>query len=201
MKELLDPLRDELERYDQRLTSFDRERAMQFGALSEQLHNVAAASEGLRDQTQQLSTALRSPTVRGRWGELQLRRVVELAGMAEHCDFETQVTYAVRGEDETDRRIRPDLVVRLPGDRAVIIDAKAPLSAYLDAINATDDRERLRLGRLHSAQPTTSLARATGPRPPKSSRNSSSCSCPERPSFPLRSSTTRDCWTTPPHAV
>jgi DNA recombination protein RmuC len=151
LKDVLEPLRDELERYDQRLTSFDRERAMQFGALSEQLHNVAAASEGLRDQTQQLSSALRSPNVRGRWGEVQLRRVVELAGMSEHCDFDTQVTYDVH-DDDADRRVRPDLVVRLPGDRAVIIDAKAPLSAYLDAINATDDRERLRFSRLHASQ-------------------------------------------------
>lgn len=69
---MLAPLRDELERYDQRLTSFDRERAIQFGALSEQLHSVAAASEGLRDQTHQLASALRTPSVRGRWGEVQL---------------------------------------------------------------------------------------------------------------------------------
>ncbi len=152
MKELLDPLRDELERYDQRLTSFDRERAMQFGALSEQLHHVSAASEGLRDQTQQLSTALRSPNVRGRWGEVQLRRVVELAGMSEHCDFNSQVTMTVSGEDGEERQVRPDLVVRLAGDRTVIIDAKAPLSAYLDAIKAPDERERVRLAKLHAAQ-------------------------------------------------
>ncbi|MEO8621762.1 MAG: DNA recombination protein RmuC [bacterium] len=152
VSELLEPLRDELERYDQRLTSFDRERAMQFGALSEQLHIVAAASEGLRDQTQQLSTALRIPNVRGRWGEVQLRRVVELAGMAEHCDFETQVTTSGEDDDGETRRQRPDMVVRLPGGRAVIVDAKAPLAAYLDASTATDDRDRNRLLRLHAAQ-------------------------------------------------
>ena len=149
--ELLDPLRAELERYDQRLTSFDRERAIQFGALSEQLHNVAAASEGLRGETEQLSSALRAPGTGGRWGELQLRRVVELAGMAAHCDFEPQVTLAAEGDDGQVRRLRPDLVVRLPGDRAVIIDAKAPLSAYLDASSATDARERTRLLRAHAA--------------------------------------------------
>ena len=149
---LLDPLREELERYDQRLTSFDRERAMQFGALSEQLHIVAAASEGLRDQTHQLSSALRTPNVRGRWGEVQLRRVVELAGMAEHCDFDTQVTTLGESPDGETRRLRPDLVVRLPGGRSVIVDAKAPLSAYLDANTATDDRERTRLLRAHAAQ-------------------------------------------------
>ncbi len=150
--ELLDPLRTELERYDQRLTSFDRERAMQFGALAEQMHTIAAASEGLRDQTQQLSTALRTPNVRGRWGEVQLRRVVELAGMAEHCDFETQVTTETVDDDGDVRRLRPDMVVRLPGNRVVIVDAKAPLAAYLDASTTTDDRDRTRLLRAHAAQ-------------------------------------------------
>jgi DNA recombination protein RmuC len=153
--ELLDPLRAELERYDQRLTSFDRERAMQFGALSEQLHMVAAASEGLRDETQQLSSALRAPGSGGRWGELQLRRVVELAGMAAHCDFEPQVTLGADTGDGELRRLRPDLVVRLPGDRAVIVDAKAPLGAYLDASMATDPRERIRLFRAHAAHVRT----------------------------------------------
>jgi len=148
--ELLAPLQSELERYDQRLSSFDRERAMQFGALSEQLHIVAAASEGLRDQTQQLATALRTPNVRGRWGEVQLRRVVELAGMAEHCDFETQVTTVAEDSEGETRTLRPDMVVRLPGGRAVIIDAKAPLVAYLDASTATDERDRARLLRAHA---------------------------------------------------
>ena len=150
--ELLEPLRTELERYDQRLTSFDRERAMQFGALSEQLHIITAASEGLRDQTQQLSSALRTPSVRGRWGEVQLRRVVEMAGMAAHCDFEMQVTTTSEDEHGEHRRLRPDMIVRLPGGRAVIVDAKAPLAAYLDATTATDDRDRLRLLRAHAAQ-------------------------------------------------
>ena len=149
---LLAPLQDELERYDQRLSSFDRERAMQFGALSEQLHIVTAASEGLRSEAHQLSSALRSPTVRGRWGELQLKRVVELAGMAEHCDFETQVNTSREDADGELRRTRPDMVVRLPGGRSVVVDAKAPLAAYLDAVQATDDRDRLRLSRLHATQ-------------------------------------------------
>ncbi|MEP6732943.1 MAG: DNA recombination protein RmuC, partial [bacterium] len=116
-----------------------------------QLHIVAATSEGLRDQTQQLASALRAPNVRGRWGEIQLRRVVELAGMAEHCDFETQVTTSAEDSEGEMRQLRPDMVVRLPGGRAVIVDAKAPLVAYLDASTATDDRERLRLQRAHAA--------------------------------------------------
>jgi DNA recombination protein RmuC len=148
--ELLVPLRAELERYDARLGAFDRERATQFGALAARLDLMATASEGLRDQTRQLATALRSPNVRGRWGEVQLRRVVELAGMSAHCDFETQVSTSAEDGDGDARRMRPDLVVRLPGDRCVIVDAKAPLLAYLDAAECADERERTRLLRAHA---------------------------------------------------
>ena len=152
LAELLAPLRTDLERYDNRLATFDRERATQFGALATRLDLVAAASDGLRDQTQQLASALRSPNVRGRWGEVQLKRVVELAGMVEHCDFDTQVSTSVdNGDGDGDaRRMRPDLVVRLPGERCVVVDAKAPLLAYLDAAACTDDRERARLLRAHA---------------------------------------------------
>jgi DNA recombination protein RmuC len=148
--ELLAPLRTDLERYDSRLAAFDRERATQYGALAARLDLVAAASDGLRDQTQQLASALRSPNARGRWGEVQLKRVVELAGMTEHCDFETQVSTVAEDGDGDARRMRPDLVVRLPGDRCVIVDAKAPLQAYLDAAACADDRERTRLLRAHA---------------------------------------------------
>jgi DNA recombination protein RmuC len=148
--ELLVPLRAELERYDARLGAFDRERATQFGALAARLDLMATASEGLRDQTRQLATALRSPNVRGRWGEVQLRRVVELAGMSAHCDFETQVSTSAEDGDGDARRMCPDLVVRLPGDRCVIVDAKAPLLAYLDAAECADERERTRLLRAHA---------------------------------------------------
>jgi len=150
LAELLGPLRAELERYDARLTAFDRERATQFGALATRLDLVAAASDGLRDQTQQLASALRSPNVRGRWGEVQLKRVVELAGMVEHCDFDVQVATQVDDGDGDARRMRPDMVVRLPGGRCVIVDAKAPLLAYLDAAATADDRERARLLRAHA---------------------------------------------------
>jgi DNA recombination protein RmuC len=148
--ELLEPLRTDLERYDSRLAAFDRERATQYGALAARLDIVAAASDGLRDQTQQLASALRSPNARGRWGEVQLKRVVELAGMTEHCDFETQVSTVAEDGVGDARRMRPDLVVRLPGDRCVIVDAKAPLLAYLDASACADDRERTRLLRAHA---------------------------------------------------
>ena len=132
--ELLAPLRTDLERYDTRLAAFDRERATQFGALAARLDIVAAASDGLRDQTQQLASALRSPNVRGRWGEVQLKRVVELAGMTEHCDFETQVCDA-RRKTATAMRAAcvPISSCDCPASRCVIVDAKAPLLAYLDA--------------------------------------------------------------------
>jgi DNA recombination protein RmuC len=150
LADLLAPLRSDLERYDGRLAAFDRERATQYGALAARLDIVAAASDGLRDQTQQLATALRSPNVRGRWGEVQLKRVVELAGMTEHCDFETQVSTSAEDGNGDARRMRPDLVVRLPGDRCVVVDAKAPLLAYLDAAACADERERTRLLKAHA---------------------------------------------------
>ena len=95
---------------------------------------------GWRTETGNLARALRSPTVRGRWGEIQLRRAVELAGMLEHCDFGQQVTLV--GQSEPGRRLRPDMIVRLPGGRQVVVDAKVPLEGYLQAMEATSDDER-----------------------------------------------------------
>jgi len=135
--ELLSPIRETLARYDEVLAQMGRSQAQVAGAIGERLDAVALAGESLRRETQQLSQALRAPNVRGQWGELQLRRVCELAGMLAYCDFEPQVT--VRHDDGVQR---PDLVVRMPGGRQIVVDAKAPLSAYLEAINATDDRAR-----------------------------------------------------------
>ncbi|MCC6431820.1 MAG: DNA recombination protein RmuC [Gemmatimonadaceae bacterium] len=135
--ELLAPIRDTLSRYDDVLAHIGRAQAQSAGAIGERLDAVALAGESLRQETQKLSQALRAPTVRGQWGELQLRRVCELAGMLAYCDFEPQVT--MRGEDGVQR---PDLVVRLPGGRQLVVDAKAPLSAYLEAVGAADDRVR-----------------------------------------------------------
>lgn len=135
--ELLSPIRETLARYDDVLAQIGRAQAQQAGAIGERLDAVALAGETLRRETQQLSQALRAPNVRGQWGELQLRRVCELAGMLAYCDFEPQVT--VRNDDALQR---PDLVVRMPGGRQIVVDAKAPLAAYLEAVNATDDRTR-----------------------------------------------------------
>ncbi len=135
--ELLSPIRETLARYDEVLAQMGRAQSQVAGAIGERLDAVALAGESLRRETQQLSQALRAPSVRGQWGELQLRRVCELAGMIAYCDFDPQVT--VRNDDGVQR---PDLVVRLPGGRQLVVDAKAPLSAYLEAMSAPDDRTR-----------------------------------------------------------
>jgi DNA recombination protein RmuC len=145
--ELLAPIRDTLSRYDEAFVQLGRAQAQVAGQIGERLEAVVLSGEQLRRETQQLSQALRAPAVRGQWGELQLRRVCELAGMLAYCDFDPQVT--VRNEDGA---LRPDLVVRLPGERRLVVDAKAPLSAYLEASAATDDRARVARLAEHAAQ-------------------------------------------------
>lgn len=135
--ELLAPIRETLSRYDDLLAQIGRAQAQSAGAIGERLDAVALAGESLRQETNKLSQALRAPTVRGQWGELQLRRVCELAGMLAYCDFEPQVT--VRGDEGVQR---PDLIVRLPGGRQLVVDAKAPLTAYLEAVGAGDEKTR-----------------------------------------------------------
>lgn len=145
--ELLQPIRDTLSRTNEQLLRIGRAQAESHGAIGERLDAVALVGESLRHETQRLAQALRAPAVRGQWGELQLRRVCELAGMLAYCDFDPQFT--VRGEDGVQR---PDLVVRLPGNRQLVVDAKAPLAAYLEASSATDDRTRARHLVSHAAQ-------------------------------------------------
>jgi DNA recombination protein RmuC len=139
--DLLGPVRDTLGKLDGQLREIERSREGAYGALTAQLRAVAEGQGQLRAEAANLVRALRAPHVRGRWGELQLRRVVELAGMLDRCDFREQET-AVRTGDGGEVRLRPDLVVHLPGGRNVVVDAKAPLAAYLDATEAKDDAER-----------------------------------------------------------
>ena len=124
------PLNESLKQMNLRVEQADRARAQSYGAVARQLSDLS-------DRTSTLATALRSPHVRGRWGEIQLKRVVELAGMLPYCDFAEQVTTTTE-----DGRLRPDLVVRLPGGKQVVVDAKVPLTAYLDAIEAKDEELR-----------------------------------------------------------
>jgi len=132
-----DPIHDALDRMDAKLEQLERDRMEARGALDEQLRTLAGGQERLRTETGALVAALRQPQTRGRWGELQLRRVVELAGMTAHCDFVEQASVAT-----DDGLLRPDLVVQLPGGKQVIVDAKAPLHAFLDAYEARDETAR-----------------------------------------------------------
>ncbi len=131
------PLHDALRRYEERVVQLEHDRVDAYAELREQVRAMGAVSGELRTETRQLVASLRAPQVRGRWGEHQLRRVVEAAGLLEHCDFDEQVTAS------TDRSVvRPDLVVRLHGGRSVVVDAKAPLEAYLSAMESREERDR-----------------------------------------------------------
>lgn len=141
---------DALERVQQQLVSLEIGRNGADAALREQLRGVAETSRELRSETAQLVTALRAPQVRGRWGEMQLERVVEAAGMAEHVDYDTQVSTATASEDGSKQR--PDLVVRLAGGKRVVVDAKVPISGYLDALEARDEATRRDRARAHARQ-------------------------------------------------
>jgi DNA recombination protein RmuC len=131
------PVRDSLARVDTQIREIEKARAGAYAALHEQVRGLMEGQTQLRAETGRLVTALRTPHVRGNWGEMQLRRVVEMAGMLDHCDFTSQ---AVRNGEEG--RLRPDLVVRLPGGRTVVVDAKTPLEAYLQAAEANDESTR-----------------------------------------------------------
>ena len=137
VEHLVAPLNDTLTRLEAQLRESDSARRASHAALAEQVNLTRHSTEQLRDQTQALVTALRRPEARGRWGELQLRRVVELAGMAARCDFEEQVTVA--GDDGPQR---PDMVVRLAGGKNIVVDSKVSLAAYLEAVEAADESVR-----------------------------------------------------------
>ncbi len=134
---IISPIRESLEKVDGQIRGLEQARTHAYSTLSEQVRSLAEGQQALRLETGNLVTALRSPNVRGRWGEMQLRRVVEMAGMLAHCDFVEQTTTA-----SDDGRLRPDLVVKLPGGRSVVVDVKAPLSAYLESLEAKDDLTR-----------------------------------------------------------
>ncbi len=148
VSDLVRPLREALDRVDGKLEDAEKERTAAYAGLLEQVRAMARTQQALQAETGNLAKALRSPHVRGRWGEIQLRRVVELAGMLDYCDFEEQAS--VEGERG---RLRPDLVVRLPGGKTVVVDAKAPMSAYLEAMEGTaGDAARETLLREHARQ-------------------------------------------------
>jgi len=148
VEHLVTPIKESLSKVDAKLQALEVARTHAYSELSTQVRVLAETQRELRSETGNLVSALRDrPNVRGRWGEIQLRRVVEMAGMLEHCDFETQHHVATE-----DGRLRPDLVVRLPGQKTVVVDAKCAGQAYLESLSCTDDEERAAKLRDHARQ-------------------------------------------------
>ena len=135
--DMLKPIKESLDKVDGQIQRVESARSKAYGSLTEQVRTLAETQDRLRSETTNLVTALRAPAVRGRWGEMQLRRVVETAGMLEHCDFAEQVSSERDGQ-----HLRPDMVVNLPGGKQVVIDAKTPLAAYLNALETDDPDEQ-----------------------------------------------------------
>ena len=170
-------MKDKLGKVESQIELLERERREAQGQLGEMFKQLNEGISGLRSETGSLVGALRRPATRGSWGEIQLRNVIEMAGMVAHCDFTEQTTI-----DTDDGRLRPDVLVRLPGGKLIVVDSKVPLDAYLSAMEATDRRGARRCtSRATPARPaTTSPSSRRRPTSRSSTRppSSSSCSCP-----------------------
>lgn len=149
---LIKPIQTSLEQVDKKIALLDRDHHALQRQLLEQVRTVGETCTGLKDETSLLIKALRKPDVRGRWGEMQLKRAAELAGMIDHCDFHLQVAGSKDSE-----KWRPDMVVRLPGGKTIVVDAKTPLYAYLEAIEEKDEKRRLELLKEHAKQVRTQI--------------------------------------------
>jgi DNA recombination protein RmuC len=148
------PVKESIHRMDEQLRAIESSRGEAYAALSTQLESLLHSQSALRSETANLVKALRAPVVRGRWGEIQLKRVVEIAGMVEHCDYLEQHSY-----DGPEGKLRPDMQVLLPGGKTVIVDAKAPLQAYLDSLEAPSEEVRLARLKDHARQVREHMAR------------------------------------------
>jgi DNA recombination protein RmuC len=158
VEQLLKPIQDSLKRYDEGIQNLEKARHQAYGALTEQVKGLSESQGRLQRETSNLVQALRAPQVRGRWGEVQLRRVVELAGMVEHCDFTEQASVTVA----EGARVRPDMLVRLPGGRSIVVDAKVSLSAYLEALEVEEPAARKEKLVQHARQLRTHMQQLAG---------------------------------------
>lgn len=144
---MIQPVKEALDRFDSSGKALETERSKAYGSLSEQVTSLARGQQTLEKETAKLVKALRQPHVRGRWGEMTLKRAAEMAGMAEHCDFVEQISGG--GEDG---RLRPDMLIRLPGGRNIVVDAKTPIAAYIDAVEAENEEEKAAFLKDHARQ-------------------------------------------------
>ena len=145
--EFVKPIKDSLNRVDEKLQTLETKRESAYSSLIQQVKTLGSTQDNLKSETTKLVQALRSPIVRGRWGEIQLKRVVEIAGMLPYCDFVEQ-----NSVNTDNGRLRPDVIVKFPGNKNVVVDAKAPLNAYLDSLEVQDEESRKRLMKQHALQ-------------------------------------------------
>lgn len=145
VKDIVQPVKDALDRYDQHIQAMERAREKAYGGLSQQVHSLVTTQNALQKETGKLVKALRVPHVRGRWGEITLKRVAELSGMQSRCDFFEQ-----QSAHTDDGIMRPDMIVCLPGNRRIVVDAKVPFAAYLDALEAETEEARNDLLAIHA---------------------------------------------------